>query len=111
MRRPLMLALASLALSAPAFAFDWPWEETKEVRYGYCKGFTVAGLAALPIADLSRTRLWLSWNHINRADLPGGSITEENYGAGADAFNQLAAADRRAELLEIAGDECDLAYN
>lgn len=111
MRRFFIPALASLALTAPALAFDWPWKEEREVRYGYCKGFTVAGLAALPIEDLSRTDLWLSWNHINRATLPEGSITQENYAAGADAFRQMAAAGNRQQLLEIAGEECDLASN
>ena len=37
--------LASMAL--PLQAADWPWQENREVRYGYCKGFVVAGLAGL----------------------------------------------------------------
>jgi hypothetical protein len=104
-------AMLFAALSLPAQAFDWPWQEEREVRYGYCKGFVVAGLAEGPVLDLSRTNLWLAWNSINRAELPEGSITVEDYESGRSGFSELLAAGNRDSLLEVADGECGLGRN
>ncbi len=71
--RLIVTAMIAAALSLPAQAIEWPWQKDREVRYGYCKGFVVAGLAEGPVPELSRTNLWLAWNVINRAELPAGS--------------------------------------
>ena len=106
-----LTAVLFAALSLPSQAFDWPWQEEREVRYGYCKGFVVAGLAEGPVVDLSRTNLWLAWNSINRAELPEGSITVEDYESGRSGFSELLAAGNPDSLLEVADGECGLGRN
>ena len=55
-----MLSLAlGLTTVLPAHAFEWPWTEQREIRYGYCRGFTEGALASFPVERVSRTRLWL----------------------------------------------------
>jgi len=109
MRIPLAAAfLAAVALPVQA---DWPWQSDREVRYGYCKGFVVAGLAEEPVTELSRTKLWLAWNSINRAELPEGSIADEDVEAGRASFDQLLAATNTEELLNVADGECGLGRN
>jgi hypothetical protein len=110
MRLAFTAALTAM-LSLPAQAFDWPWQEEREVRYGYCKGFVVAGLAEGPVPDLSRTNLWLAWNTINRAELPEGSIQAEDYEAGRSGFAELLASGNSDSLLDVADGECALGRN
>ncbi len=110
MRLALTAALTAM-LSLPAQAIEWPWQEEREVRYGYCKGFVVAGLAEGPVPDLSRTNLWLAWNTINRAELPPGSITDEDYEAGRSGFSELLSAGSNDSLLDVADGECALGRN
>ena len=61
--------------------------------------------------DLSRTQLWLAWNTINRAELPAGSITDEDYEAGRSGFADLLASGNRDALLDVADGECGLGRN
>lgn len=104
--------LAMMAVVAlPAQAFDWPWQDAADVRYGYCKGFVVSGLAEQRVQDLSRTNLWLSWNEINRADLPEGTITLEDYQAGQAEFANLRSGGSVTALMDIANDDCGLGLN
>ena len=105
----LILVLAVVAL--PAQAFQWPWQETPHADYGFCKGFVVAGLGEFPVENLSRTQLWLAWNHINRAELPQGSITTEEVQAGKDRFASLLASGELENLIEIADADCALGRN
>lgn len=102
-------AFATLAIivALPAQAVDWPWQQSSDVRYGYCKGFVVTGLAEQRVQDLSRTNLWLAWNGINRAELPEGTITVEDYQAGQAAFANLRSGDDLTALMDVA-DDCGL---
>ena len=102
----LILALAIVAL--PAQAIEWPWHQKSTDNYGYCKGFVSAGLGEFPVEQLSRTQLWLSWNIVNRAELPEGSITQEQLLSGTQRFDSLLASGDLVSLLEIANGECDL---
>ena len=111
MSRLLSVAVLLAAIASPAQAIEWPWQEEKEVRYGYCKGFVVAGLAEFPVADLSRTHLWLAWNVINREELPPGAITPEDYDAGRNEFDSLLASGNSERLLSLADGECGLGRN
>ena len=107
-----LLATALLAsMSLPLQAADWPWQEDREVRYGYCKGFVVAGLAEEPVTDLSRTNLWLAFNSINRAELSEGTIADEDVEAGRVRFNELLASADTQALLNVADGECGLGRN
>ena len=104
--------LAMMAVVAlPAQAFDWPWQDAADVRYGYCKGFVVSGLAEQRVQDLSRTNLWLSWNEINRADLAEGAITLEDYQMGQAEFANLRSSGSDTALMDIANDDCGLGLN
>jgi hypothetical protein len=105
--KKLILALAIAA--APVQAFDWPWQTSSDPDFAYCKGFTFAGLAAFPVEKLSRTQLWLSWNHINRASHDGTDLSTEQYDAGKAKFASLQSSSDSAALLELANGECDFA--
>ena len=61
MTRWLSAAALAAVIASPVQAIEWPWQQEKEARYGYCKGFVVAGLAEFPVQDLSRTNLWLGF--------------------------------------------------
>ncbi len=111
MSRWMNVAILAAVIALPAQAIEWPWQEEKEVRYGYCKGFVVAGLAEFPVADLSRTHLWLAWNVINREELPPGAISPEDYDAGRDEFGRLLASGNSEQLLGVADGECGLGRN
>ena len=63
--RLILTATLFAALSLPAQAFDWPWQEEREVRYGYCKGFVVAGLAA--IAQTESAAMQHAMRHVRHA--------------------------------------------
>ena len=104
----LMTTAALLVCSMTTYAMEWPWTEKEDTQYGYCKGFVVAGLAEAPVQDLSRTNLWLAWNAINRAELPEGSVTEEDYEAGRAAFSQGLSAGDLEGVLDTADGECGL---
>lgn len=101
-----ILALAVVAL--PAQAFDWPWQQQTHADYSYCKGFVNAGLGEFPVENLSRVKLWLSWNHITRAELPGGIINQDEFKSGSDRFTTLLAASDLDSLLQIANKDCEL---
>lgn len=105
--RKLILALAIAA--APVQAFEWPWQSSASPDFAYCRGFTYAGLGALPVEDLSRTQLWLSWNHINRATHDATDLSTEQYEAGKAKFASLKAGGDTTALLDIANGECDFA--
>jgi len=105
-----LLALIAV-VATPAQAIEWPWQDTADTRYGYCKGFIESGLAEQRVQDLSRTNLWLSWNEINRADVPDGSITVEDYQAGQAEFTNLRSSGSVAVLMDIADGECGLGLN
>ncbi len=64
-----------------------------------------------PVPDLSRTNLWLAWNTINRAELPPGSITDEDYEAGRSGFSELLSSGSNDSLLDVADGECALGRN
>jgi hypothetical protein len=57
---------------------------------------------------VSRTRLWLNWNRIVRAELPEGTLSMEDYQAGRAKFDELAAKGDLEGLRNIARHECRL---
>lgn len=99
--------LATALVALPVQAFEWPWQEQSTDNYGFCKGFVSTGLGEFPVERLSRIQLWLSWNHINRSELPEGSITPEQLEAGRDRFDTLLASGDLENLLQIANQDCD----
>ena len=102
------MALCGLLMPLSVQAWEWPWEEQREVRHGYCKGFVVGGLAAFPVQDLSRTQLWLAWNYLNR---DAEMIPTDDYSTGRGEFDQLLASGDTTQLLDIANGECALGRN
>ncbi|MEP1471076.1 MAG: hypothetical protein ABJK20_09870 [Halieaceae bacterium] len=111
MTRWLSAAALATMIASPVQAIEWPWQEEREVRFGYCKGFVVAGLAEFPVEELSRTNLWLAWNEVNREELSPGAITPEDYDAGRNEFDSLLAGGSREQLLGIADGDCALGRN
>ena len=107
-RRHLGLGLLGLALALPASALEWPWSSAAQGDYSYCKGFTVAALAALPVDRLSRIELWLTWNEIVRSQLEEGGLDPSQYQAGRTRFNELLASGDTSRLRAIAEGDCDL---
>jgi hypothetical protein len=108
MNRWMLLLALGLAAALPAQAIEWPWSEKHEIRYGYCRGFTEGALASFPLERVSRTRLWLNWNRIVRAELPEGTLSMEEYQAGRAKFDELAAKGDLEGLRNIARHECRL---
>ncbi len=108
MKRWLPLLTLGLISSLPAQAIEWPWDARADVDYGYCKGFTVGALASIPVERLSRTRLWLNWNQIIRAELPAGAIYEDDYRAGRARFEELLASGDVEAMRDIARHQCRL---
>ncbi len=106
----LAAAVLALTCSLPAAAFEWPWAHKTEVRYNYCKGFTVAALGS-KVPDLSRTNLWLAWNVINRDGLPPDAAWNEDYNSGVQAFLQWQAEGNVDQLKQVADRECALGRN
>lgn len=108
-------ALAALLLGAcalPASAIEWPWQDDGgETRYSYCKGFVVAALGAEPVAQLSRTDLWLAWNTINREAIPPATAPDADYQAGHQQFGQWLSGGDQDSLLEAANSDCALGRN
>jgi hypothetical protein len=102
------LILALLVFAAPVQAFDWPWQEQTKVDYGYCKGFVSSGLAAFPVAGLSRTQLWLSWNQVIQAGYVTTDTGNAQYSEGTSKFDTLIASSDTQSLVDIANGECDL---
>ena len=108
MKRHMLLLALALAPVPPVQAMDWPWSEKQEIRYGYCRGFTEGALASLPMERVSRTRLWLNWNRIVRAELPGGAPSAEEYRAGRAKFEQLAAEGDLEGVRHVVRHDCRL---
>jgi hypothetical protein len=102
------LILALLVIAAPVQAFEWPWQAQSKADYGYCKGFISSGLAAFPIKRLSRTQLWLSWNHVIQAGYVTTDAGNAQYSEGKSKFDTLLASSDTPSLVDIAGGECDL---
>ena len=100
-----LFVLAIIAL--PAQAIEWPWQERSTANYRFCKGFVSAGLGEFPVERLSRTKLWLSWNHVNRAELPEGTITPAQLQEGEERFDTLLSSGDLDALLQIANSDCD----
>ena len=108
MNRWMLLMTLGLASALPAQALEWPWSEKQEIRYGYCRGFTEGALASFPLERVSRTRLWLNWNRIVRAELPEGSLSPEEYQAGRAKFEELAAEGDLEAMRDIVRHDCRL---
>ena len=111
MTRWMSAAALATVIASPVQAIEWPWQEEKETRYGYCKGFVVAGLAEFPVPDLSRTNLWLAWNDVNRKELSSEAVNVQDYESGRSEFDSLLASSNRDQLLAIADGECALGRN
>jgi hypothetical protein len=107
MRR--FLALFCLVLAPTALAFDWPWEEPPATRPDYCRGFVAAGLGALPVEDLSRTRLWLAWNVLTREGVPAQATA--GFQQGRQEFGELLALGDNRAIVDVADGECALGRN
>ena len=105
------LILLAAALALPAQAYDWPWQSNQETRYGFCKGFVMAGLAEEQLGENSRIDLWLTWNYINRAELPEGSISKADFQQGRDQLTTLVANGNFQGIREITDSECYLGRN
>lgn len=95
----------------PAQAIDWPWQEEREVRHGFCKGFVLQGLAEDQVSDNSRTDFWLTWNYINRAELPDGEISETDIQQGRAHLSSLLESGDFAGIRDTADSECYLGRN
>ena len=108
MKRTIALALLGTTLALPAQAMEWPWQSQQDTRYGFCKGFVMAGLASDQMSNTSRTNLWLTWNYINRAELPKGSISETDFAEGREQFNSLIASGNHQSIRDISDSECYL---
>ena len=102
------LILALLVLAAPVQAFEWPWQTESQKNYDYCKGFIFASLGAFPMKGMSRTQLWLNWNHVIQAGLVTVNTGNEQYDAGRSKFDTLLASNDDQTLVDIANGECDL---
>ncbi len=111
MTRWMSAAALAAVIASPVQAIEWPWQEEKETRFGYCKGFVLAGLAEFPIQDLSRTNLWLAWGDINRREQSSEAINAQDFEAGRSEFDNLLASSNRDQLLAIADGECALGRN
>lgn len=102
------LIFALLLITAPVHAFEWPWQSQTHEDYAYCKGFISSGLAAHPVQGLSRTKLWLNWNHVIQAGYTSSDSDDAQYHEGASKFDTLAGASDTQALVDIANGECDL---
>lgn len=111
MIRCIYLAVFGAALALPAQAYEWPWQSQKEANYGYCKGFVMAGLAQEQLGKVARVDLWLTWNHILRAQLPEGTITDSDFQEGRDKLTALVANADYEGIREVADQECYLGRN
>ena len=108
MNRCIYLLLLSAALAMPAHSFEWPWQSQQDVRHGYCKGFVMAALSQNELGETSRIDLWLTWNHILRAELPEGSIDEQDFQRGRDRLSALIESSDYSGIREVADEECYL---
>jgi len=111
MKRHVVAIALMTAAAAPSHAFDWPWADAPDTRYSYCKGFVVAALGELPVARLSRTDLWLSWNQVNREGIKPSTAADPEYRAGYTEFDQLLASGDMAQLRDVANGDCALGRN
>ena len=111
MKRILVPALFVTAFALPAQAFEWPWQSSGDVNYGFCKGFAMAGLANDQIASSSRTDLWLTWNYIGRTLSPDGGISETDFEEGRDHFLALITAADFDSIREVKESQCYLGRN
>ena len=111
MNRFIYLVLLGAALALPAQAYDWPWQADKDVRYGYCKGFVLAGLSQNKLGENSRIDLWLTWNHINRTALTDAEITEADFEQGKSELLALVAQGNFEGITEITDSQCYLGRN
>ena len=111
MNRSIYLLLLTAALAMPAQAYEWPWQSKQDVRYGFCKGFVMAGLAQSQLGDNSRIDLWLTWNYILRANLPEGSISEEDFQQGRDQLTALVTSGNFQGIREVTDQKCYLGRN
>lgn len=102
------LIFALLLIAAPVQAFEWPWQSQTHEDYAYCKGFISSGLAAYPVQGLSRTKLWLNWNHVIQAGYATTDSDNAQYSEGASKFDTLAGSSDTLSLLDIANGGCDL---
>jgi hypothetical protein len=98
--------VAGLAIAGPAHAFDWPWQERQSADYSFCRGFVHAGLAALPVENLSRIQLWLAWNEVTLAEFERGALDQGQYEAGKARFSSLLESSDIDALLRAATGEC-----
>ncbi len=103
------LLLALVLIAGPAQAFDWPWQNRQAVDYSFCKGFVYAGLASVPVENLSRIQLWLAWNEVTSAEFDRGALDQAQYEAGRARFGSLLDAGDTEGLIRAAGDECSIA--
>ncbi|MCP5203435.1 MAG: hypothetical protein H6992_04680 [Pseudomonadales bacterium] len=103
------LLLALLLVTGSAQAFEWPWDRHQRESYSYCKGFVFAGLAALPVEDLSRIQLWLSWNTVVETEFQRGELVQEQYEAGKARFSSLLDSKDTDALVRLANRQCDFA--
>lgn len=108
MIRCIYLVVLGAALALPAQAYDWPWQSQKDVRYGYCKGFVIAGLAEDQLGMTSRVDLWLTWSHILRAQFSDDSITDTDFQEGRDRLTALVANADYQGIRDVADQECYL---
>ena len=107
--RPLVLIIALVCL--PAQAIDWPWQEQGEVRYDFCRGFTVASLNQSELGELSRTNLWLAWNYIVRQGPDALSLEAPDYLAGLEQLSSLVSSGDMQGIETIADGDCALGRN
>lgn len=103
-----ILVLMMLLAAAPVSAFDWPWQSQPKENYSYCKGFISSGLAAFPVKGLSRTKLWLNWNHTIQARMATTGPGDTRYSEGRSRFESLLASNDNTAVIDIANGECDL---
>lgn len=111
MIRSIYLVVLGAALALPAQAYEWPWQSQKDVRYGYCKGFVTAGLAEEQLGMISRVDLWLTLNHILRAQFSDESISDTDFQEGRDRLAALAANADYQGIRDVADQECYLGRN
>jgi hypothetical protein len=108
---PRLLVLSIALLCLPAQAIDWPWQEEGEVRYDFCRGFTVASLNQSELGELSRTNLWLAWNYIVRQGPASLSLDAPDYISGMDQFTALVGSGDMQAIETIADGDCALGRN
>jgi hypothetical protein len=110
MKRHYLILLAVLA-TAPAQAFDWPWQSEKEVEHDFCKGFVMAALGAEELTDTSRVGMWLTWNYVNRAAVPEGGSPEADLQAGRARLEAMVADNDIQGIRDFADSDCYLGRN